>query len=111
MALIEDHALIGDCHSAALVCNDGTIDWLCLPRFDSPACFAALLGSRQNGYWRIAPTTATTRITRRYRGDSLVLETLFETATGWNAEHDTYYVSARTATSTSATAVKGPYEG
>jgi GH15 family glucan-1,4-alpha-glucosidase len=82
MARIEDHALIGDCHSAALVCKDGTIDWLCLPRFDSPACFAALLGSRQNGLWRIAPATGTSRITREYLGDSLVLETLFETDEG-----------------------------
>jgi len=82
MARIEDHALIGDCHSAALVCNDGTIDWLCLPRFDSAACFASLLGTRQNGLWRIAPAGVSTRVTRQYRGDSLVLETLFETAGG-----------------------------
>ena len=82
MARIEDHALIGDCHSCALVCNDGTINWLCLPRFDSPACFAALLGTRQNGWWSIAPAATPTRITRQYRGDSLVLETLFETADG-----------------------------
>ena len=82
MARIEDHALIGDCHSAALVCLDGTIDWLCLPRFDSAACFAALLGTRQNGLWRIAPAGIVTGTTRRYLGDSLVLETLFETADG-----------------------------
>lgn len=82
MALIEDHAVIGDCHSAALVCKDGTIDWLCLPRFDSPACFAALLGTRQNGLWRISPAGTVTRTTRRYRGETLVLETLFETADG-----------------------------
>jgi GH15 family glucan-1,4-alpha-glucosidase len=82
VARIEDHALIGDCHSAALVCKDGTIDWLCLPRFDSPACFAALLGTRQNGLWRIGPAGAVTRVTRQYRGDTLVLETLFETADG-----------------------------
>jgi len=82
MARIEDHALIGDCHSAALVCNDGTIDWLCLPRFDSAACFASLLGTRQNGLWRIAPAGVSTRVTRQYRGDSLVLETLFEPAGG-----------------------------
>ncbi len=81
MALIENHALIGDRHSAALVCNDGTIDWLCLPRFDSPACFAALLGTRDNGHWRIAPE-APAQITRHYRGDSMVLETRFETADG-----------------------------
>ena len=82
MVRIEDHALIGDCHSAALVCLDGTIDWLCLPRFDSAACFAALLGTRQNGLWRIAPTGRVASTTRRYLGDSLVLETVFETADG-----------------------------
>lgn len=82
MARIEAHALIGDCHSAALVCDDGTIDWLCLPRFDSPACFAALLGTRQNGLWRIAPAQTVSRVTRQYRGDSLVLETVFETESG-----------------------------
>ena len=82
MAKIEDHALIGDCHSAALVCRDGTIDWLCLPRFDSPACFASLLGSRQNGQWRVAPAGIVTRTTRRYLDDSLVLETVFDTADG-----------------------------
>lgn len=82
MARIEDYALIGDCHSAALVCKDGAIDWLCLPRFDSPACFAALLGTRQNGLWRISPAGAVTKTTRQYRGDTMVLETLFETADG-----------------------------
>jgi GH15 family glucan-1,4-alpha-glucosidase len=82
VARIEDHALIGDCHSAALVCTDGTIDWLCLPRFDGAACFAALLGTRQNGLWRIGPAGAVTGVTRQYRGDTLVLETLFETADG-----------------------------
>ncbi len=82
MARIEDHALIGDCHSAALVSNDGTINWLCLPRFDSRACFAALLGTRQNGLWRIAPAAPVSRVTRTYRGDTLVLETLFETKDG-----------------------------
>jgi GH15 family glucan-1,4-alpha-glucosidase len=82
MARIEDYALIGDCHSAALVGLSGSIDWLCLPRFDSAACFAALLGSRQNGLWRIAPSGMVTRTTRQYRGDSLVVETLFETAGG-----------------------------
>jgi GH15 family glucan-1,4-alpha-glucosidase len=80
---IEDHALIGDCHSAGLVCRDGTIDWLCLPRFDSGAMFASLLGSRDNGQWRIAPAGSVTQVTRSYRGgDSLVLETVFETPDG-----------------------------
>jgi GH15 family glucan-1,4-alpha-glucosidase len=82
LARIEDYALIGDCHSAALVCRDGSIDWLCLPRFDSAACFAALLGTRQNGLWRIAPSGIVLRTTRQYLGDSVVLETMFETADG-----------------------------
>lgn len=79
---IEDYALIGDCRSAALVHRSGSIDWFCAPRFDSPACFAALLGTPENGHWSIAPACAPTRIVRRYRGDSLVLETLFETEEG-----------------------------
>ena len=82
MSRIEDHALIGDRRSAALVCDDGTIDWLCLPRFDSPAVFAALLGTRDNGHWRIAPAGPVTRVSRQYRGDTMVLETLFETPDG-----------------------------
>jgi GH15 family glucan-1,4-alpha-glucosidase len=79
---IEDYALIGDTHSAALVGNNGSIDWLCLPRFDSEACFARLLGDEDNGYWRIAPCDPDYQVTRRYIGDSLVLETDFECATG-----------------------------
>jgi len=82
VALIEDHALIGDCRSAALITRDGSVDWLCWPRFDSPACFAALLGTDDHGRWRIAPTDPTLRVSRHYRGDTMVLETLFETATG-----------------------------
>ncbi len=83
MALrIEDYALIGDCRTAALVGRDGSIDWLCWPRFDSPACFAALLGSADNGRWLIAPRQPTTAVTRRYRSDTLILETEFQTATG-----------------------------
>ena len=81
MARIEDYALIGDCRSAALVCRDGSIDWLCCPRFDSEACFAALLGSREHGRWLIGPR-APARITRRYRPNTLVLETHFETEEG-----------------------------
>jgi GH15 family glucan-1,4-alpha-glucosidase len=76
-ARIEDYALIGDCQSAALVSRDGSIDWLCWPRFDSEACFAALLGSREHGRWLIEPRESV-RITRRYRPDTLVLETHFE---------------------------------
>jgi GH15 family glucan-1,4-alpha-glucosidase len=83
MALrIEDYALIGDCKSAALVGRDGSIDWLCWPRFDSPACFAALLGTPENGRWLMAPTEAPRAVRRRYRPGTLVLETEFETATG-----------------------------
>jgi len=79
---IEDYALIGDCHTAALVAKDGSIDWLCLPRFDSGACFAALLGTPDNGRWQIAPTSDVRKVTRRYREGTLVLETDFETDEG-----------------------------
>ncbi|MFI6420430.1 glycoside hydrolase family 15 protein [Streptomyces sp. NPDC050842] len=79
---IDDYALIGDLQTAALVGRDGSIDWLCLPRFDSAACFAALLGDENNGHWRIAPKGATTCTTRRYVEDSLVLETYWTTRTG-----------------------------
>jgi len=79
---IEEYALIGDLHSAALVSRDGSIDWLCLPRFDSAACFAALLGDERSGYWQIAPDGEFTRIRRRYLPDTLVLETEFSTASG-----------------------------
>ncbi|MBI2825689.1 MAG: glycoside hydrolase family 15 protein [Planctomycetia bacterium] len=83
MALrIEDYALIGDCHTAALVGRDGSIDWLCLPRFDSGACFAALLGTAEFGRWKIAPQGEVRRVRRRYRPGTLVLETEFETADG-----------------------------
>ena len=80
--LIEDYALLGDCETAALVGRDGSIDWLCWPRFDSGACFAALLGGPEHGRWQVAPADATARVTRRYRGHTLVLETEFETAEG-----------------------------
>ncbi|HSL77993.1 MAG TPA: glycoside hydrolase family 15 protein [Candidatus Limnocylindrales bacterium] len=79
---IEDYALIGDTQTAALVGADGSIDWLCLPRFDSAACFAALVGTPDNGYWRLGPADGSPATSRRYRGDSLVLETTFETASG-----------------------------
>jgi GH15 family glucan-1,4-alpha-glucosidase len=79
---IEDYALIGDCRTAALVGRNGAIDWLCWPRFDSPACFAALLGEARHGRWLIAPADAGARVTRRYSGDTMVLETLFDTAEG-----------------------------
>jgi len=79
---IEDYAIIGDCESAALVSRGGSIDWLCWPRFDSDACFAALLGSPANGRFIVAPTPADVRITRRYRGNTLILETHFESEGG-----------------------------
>lgn len=79
---LEDYALIGDCETAALVGADGSIDWLCWPRFDAPACFAALLGEAGNGRWLIAPSEAPVSTTRSYLGDSLILETRFETGEG-----------------------------
>jgi GH15 family glucan-1,4-alpha-glucosidase len=79
---IEDYALLGDLQTAALVGRDGSIDWMCLPHFDSPACFAALLGDEDNGHWRMAPVGARTCTNRQYRGDTLVLETFWETAGG-----------------------------
>lgn len=74
--------MIGDCHTAALVARDGSIDWLCFPRFDSPACFAALLGNPEHGRWLLAPSGESRHIRRRYREGTLVLETDYETADG-----------------------------
>lgn len=82
MALIEDYALLGDLQTAALVGRDGSVDWLCLPRFDSPACFAALLGGEQAGLWRLGPAAGGPAARRRYRGDSLVLESEWDTPDG-----------------------------
>jgi GH15 family glucan-1,4-alpha-glucosidase len=79
---IEDYALIGDLQTCALVARDGSIDWMCVPRFDSPACFAALLGTPEHGRWRIAPREAVLDVQRRYRGDTLILETTFTTSEG-----------------------------
>jgi len=79
---LEDYALIGDTHTAALVGYDGSVDWLCLPRFDSGACFAALLGDERHGRWLLAPAGGHRATDRRYRGESLVLETDFTTADG-----------------------------
>jgi GH15 family glucan-1,4-alpha-glucosidase len=79
---IEDYAMIGDCHTAALVSNQGSIDWLCLPNFDSPACFAALLGTAEHGRWSISPADPIRSIRRSYRDGSLILETTFETESG-----------------------------
>src|SRR3954468_22659343 len=83
MALrIEDYAMIGDKQAAALVGRDGSIDWLCLPRFDSGACFAGLLGTDEHGHWRIAPANGVKAVRRRYWPDTLVLETEFDTDDG-----------------------------
>jgi GH15 family glucan-1,4-alpha-glucosidase len=79
---IEDYGLIGDCETAALVGRDGSIDWLCWPAFDSDACFASLLGTHRHGRWLIAPAEEVVTTTRRYRDNSLILETRFETAGG-----------------------------
>jgi GH15 family glucan-1,4-alpha-glucosidase len=79
---IEDYALIGDCEAAALVARNGSIDWLCWPRFDSDACFAALLGTEEHGCWQIAPRDKRTYVTRRYRPGTLILETRLECAEG-----------------------------
>ena len=79
---IEDYALIGDCRAAGLVGRDGSLDWLCVPRFDSPACFAALLGNSNHGRWLIRPSADVRQTARRYRDGSLVLETDFETDEG-----------------------------
>jgi len=84
---IEDYALIGDMQTAALVCRDGTVDWLCLPRFDSHAVFAGLLGTEEHGFWRLGPAHAAdaappTAVRRRYRGDSLILESEWDTSRG-----------------------------
>ncbi|MER7402962.1 glycoside hydrolase family 15 protein [Streptomyces sp. NPDC000070] len=79
---IEDYALLSDLETAAMVGRDGSVDWLCLPRFDSPACLAALLGTAGNGFWRIAPVAGGTCARRAYRPDTLVLDTVWETASG-----------------------------
>ncbi len=73
-ALIEDYALLGNCQTAALVARDGSLDWLCFPRFDSTACFAALLGSDEHGRWKIAPTAEVIAVERRYRDGTLILK-------------------------------------
>ncbi len=79
---IEDYALLGDGETAALLSRDGSVDWLCWPRFDDDSCFAALLGTRENGHWSIAPAAPVTQRSRRYQDDTLILETDLETADG-----------------------------
>ena len=82
MARIEDYAIIGDLHTAALVGRSGSVDWMCLPNFDSPACFAALLDTPDAGRWRLAPAGAGDCTRRRYRPGTLILETEWDTADG-----------------------------
>ena len=80
--LIEDYGLIGDLQTAALVGRDGSVDWLCMPQFDSASCFSALLGDARHGRWLVAPAGEVSATRRRYRAGTLVLETEFETADG-----------------------------
>jgi GH15 family glucan-1,4-alpha-glucosidase len=80
--LLEEYGLIGDLESAALVGRDGSIDWLCLPRFDSASCFSALLGDERQGRWLLTPSGEVHAVVRRYRPGTLVLETEFETTDG-----------------------------
>lgn len=81
-AAIEDYGIIGDCETVALVGRNGSIDWLCLPRFDSDACFAGLLGTPDNGRWMLAPTSSISSTSRKYRDHTLILETRYETVDG-----------------------------
>ena len=92
---IEDYALIGDRRSAALVSRAGSVDWLCWPRFDSDACFAALLGDARHGCWRLAPADEAATTMRRYRTDTMILETTFATAAGRATVTDLMPIGAR----------------
>ena len=87
-APIEDYALIGDLHTSALVSRDGAIDWLCLPRLDSDAAFAALLGDENNGHWTVRPVDPVTKVTRKYINGTLLLETTMTTESGTIAVTD-----------------------
>ena len=97
-APIGSYGMIGDCQTAALVGSNGSVDWLCWPRFDSDACFASLLGGQSNGFWLITPSDEVTSVTRRYRPDTLILETTFQTATP--SERSAQTSTASTASST-----------
>ena len=79
---IEDYGFLSDTQTGALVSRDGCVDWLCFPRFDSPACFASLLGGKENGHWRFFPEEEVTAVRRCYRGETLILETELETKNG-----------------------------
>src|SRR5690348_12407880 len=97
MQRIEDYAIIGDTRTAALVGRDGSIDWLPVPRFDSGACFAALVGTEENGRWLIAPAGDIRSVQRRYRADTLILETRFITPSGIAVVTDFMRLSASAA--------------
>src|SRR3546814_18911701 len=94
-ARIEDYALLGNCRAAALVSKEGSIDWLCFPRFDAPACMAALLGTPENGRWRIAPSEAVRSVKRRYHDGTLIMETTFHTDEGTDTLIDFLHSTAR----------------
>ena len=79
---IEGYGFLSDTQTGALVSRDGCVDWLCFPRFDSPACFASLLGEKENGHWRFFPNEEVTAVRRRYRGETLILETELKTKDG-----------------------------
>src|SRR3954449_10559981 len=81
-ARIEDYGFLSDTQTAALVSRDGCVDWLCFPRFDSGACFASLLGGRENGHWHFKPRGKVLKTSRRYRGETLILETTLQTKSG-----------------------------
>ena len=91
---IEDYAFLSDTQTGALVSRDGCVDWLCFPRFDSPACFASLLGEKENGHWRFFPDEEVTAVRRRYRGETLILETEMETKE-WRGAPDRFHAAAR----------------
>ena len=88
---IEDYAIIGNCETAALVGRDGSIDWLCLPRFDSAACFSSLLGGPEHGRWLIGPAEGDAEVARQYLDNTLILETVFKTPQGSVALIDFMY--------------------
>ncbi len=93
---IEDYGLIGNMLSCALVARDGSMDWLCLPRFDSDACFAALLGTPDNGRWRISPIDSAAAVSRRYRPGTMILETTFAAPEGSSGRVAPVVARART---------------
>ena len=91
---IEDYAFLSDTQTGALVSRDGCVDWLCFPRFDSPACFASLLGEKENGHWRFFPDEEVTAVRRRYRGETLILETEIGNEK-WRGAPDRFHAAAR----------------